>query len=123
MNDKRFTNYFRLLFCWYGSTNLKPSHTNECQEEDDLRYMDSKFLAKQLHFKPRMIYKLTQQLLDNKEISVVSKSYNGKGFNKTSSSKLYQIDKDIIENYILLIKMKYHKAINPVALLSAAINL
>ncbi|GHT77744.1 hypothetical protein FACS1894130_03110 [Spirochaetia bacterium] len=103
MNDKRLTNYFNLLSCWYLSTDLKPHN----QADDGLRYMDATYLADQLHFKPRMIYKLTQQLLANKEITPVSKSYNGKGFNQTSCSKLYQIDKDIIENYILLLKMKY----------------
>jgi hypothetical protein len=118
MNDKRLRNYYRLLSCWYDSPNLTPSNS----ETNGLRYMDAKYLADQLHFKPRMIYKLTQQLLDNKEISVVSRSYNGKGFNKETHSKLYQLDKDIIENYLLLMKMKYHKAINLVALLSATIN-
>lgn len=63
MNDKRIKNYFRLLSCWYVSTNLKP----HSQNSDGLRFMDAKYLAGQLHFKPRMIYKLTQQLLDNKE--------------------------------------------------------
>ncbi|GHV58169.1 hypothetical protein AGMMS49579_25180 [Spirochaetia bacterium] len=85
--------------------------------------MDATYLAEKLHFKPRMIYKLTQQLLDNKEIIQVSKSYNGKGFNKQAYSKLYQLDKDIIENYLLLLKLKYQKAINQVALLSATTNL
>ncbi|GHT68000.1 hypothetical protein FACS1894110_14590 [Spirochaetia bacterium] len=103
MNDKRLTNYFNLLSCWYVSTDLKP----HSQAADGLRYMDAKYLAEKLHFKPRMIYKLTKQLLDNNEITPVSKSYNGKGFNKKANSKLYQLDKDIIENYILLLKMKY----------------
>ncbi|GHV77307.1 hypothetical protein AGMMS49942_21280 [Spirochaetia bacterium] len=103
MNDKRLINYYCLLSCWYTSTNLQPDFS----DNDGLRYIDAKLLAEKLHFKPRMVYKLTQQLLDNKEISIVSKSYNGKGFNLSSCSKLYQLDKDIIENYLLLIKMKY----------------
>ncbi|GHU90396.1 hypothetical protein FACS189476_10430 [Spirochaetia bacterium] len=104
MNDKRLTNHLKLLSCWYLSTNLKPHN----QDADGLRYMNASYLASQLGFKPRMIYKLTQQLLDNKEILLVSKSYNGGGFNQSSCSKLYQLDKDIIDNYILLLKMKYH---------------
>ncbi|GHV77551.1 hypothetical protein AGMMS49942_23720 [Spirochaetia bacterium] len=103
MNDKRLKNHFNLLSCWYLSTDLKPHN----QAADGLRYMDATYLAEKLHFKPRMIYKLTQQLLANNEITQVSKSYNGKGFNQKVNSKLYQLDKDIIENYLLLIKMKY----------------
>ncbi|GHV88125.1 hypothetical protein AGMMS50267_04850 [Spirochaetia bacterium] len=103
MNDKRLKNYLNLLSIWYAATNLKPNNP----ATDGLRYMNASYLASQLGFKPRMIYKLTQQLLDNKEITQVSKSYNGKGFNKKSHSKLYQLDKDIIENYLLLLKMKY----------------
>jgi hypothetical protein len=108
MNDKRLKNHFNLLSCWYLSTNLKPNNQNK----EGLRYMDAKYLAAQLHFKQRMIYKLTQQLLNNNEITQVSKSYNGKGFNQKARSKLYQIDKEIIENYILLMKMKYRNRVS-----------
>jgi hypothetical protein len=103
MNDKRLENYYSLLSCWYNASGLIPQ-----VPDTGLRYMDARYLAEKLNFKPRMIYKLTQQLLDNKEIIEISKSYNGKGFNEKPCSRLYQIDKDIIENYILLIKMKYN---------------
>ncbi|GHT68814.1 hypothetical protein FACS1894110_17170 [Spirochaetia bacterium] len=93
------------------------------QDDDGLRYMDARYLASQLHFKPRMIYKLTQQLLANNEITQVSKSYNGKGFNQKTNSKLYQLDKDIIENYLLLIKMKCRNRIpDYVALFTNSMN-
>jgi hypothetical protein len=100
MNDKRLTNAYHLLSIWYASTNLKPTTT-----ADDLRFMDAKYLADQLHLKPRMIYKLTQQLLENHEITAVSQSYNGSGKSNKAYSRLYKIDKEVIENYILLIQM------------------
>ncbi|GHV93411.1 hypothetical protein AGMMS50268_39140 [Spirochaetia bacterium] len=118
MNDKRLSNYYHFLSCWYLSTDLKPHN----QAADGLRYMDATYLASQLGFKPRMIYKLTRQLLDNKEITPVSKSYNGKGFNHSSCSKLYQLDKDIIENYLLLIKMKYRRIPDYVAFFTNSMN-
>jgi hypothetical protein len=118
MNDKRLTNAYHLLSLWYASTNLKPITA----VADDLRYMDAKYLAGQLHLKPRMIYKLTEQLLDNHEITAVSQSYNGSGKGNKAYSRLYQIDKEVIENYILLIQMQYHTAAHQVALLPHSLN-
>ncbi|GMO37793.1 MAG: hypothetical protein Ta2B_17510 [Termitinemataceae bacterium] len=69
-----------------------------------------------------MIYKLTQQLLDNHEITEVSKSYQGSGKGNKAYSRLYKIDRDIIENYILLIQMKYHYAAYQIALLPHSLN-
>jgi hypothetical protein len=85
--------------------------------------MDARYLANQLHLKPRMIYKLTQQLLENHEITAVSQSYNGSGKGNKPYSKLYQIDKDIIENYVLLFQMLYHKSAHQIALLPHRLNL